>query len=88
MEKHTPGPWTEKASLSKNTVTTKDSAHIPIAFCFSADYRVVKEANANARLIAKAPEMYELLKILKGYIEHASIEDEEIEKLIKEIEGE
>lgn len=55
---HTPGPWKWDQPSVFNT------AGIPIAHIFN--HLDPKEKEANARLIASAPELLEALKILVG----------------------
>lgn len=60
----TPGPWEAKKSLGKTGVSTSDDewriSDLGIGVWGSAP----EEANANARLIAAAPELYEALENL------------------------
>lgn len=59
--KHTPGPWKQKG------VTTANNGHVfcgdvHIADCINCNKLPPKEAEANAKLIAAAPDMVEALK--------------------------
>jgi hypothetical protein len=62
MNKHTPGPWHFNADLSAHDtrlVYGLDGALV--ADCGRIYKRTLEEATANARLIAAAPDMLELL---------------------------
>lgn len=58
MSKHTPGPWHVEVTLSAINV---DSDMGGIAQVFGAD-NPDDETMPNARLLAKSPELYDLLK--------------------------
>ena len=65
MSKHTPGPWT--------AVIEKDDGHVVDTYVVDADEDVVvtpsaKLSEADARLIAAAPEMREVLIDILGWI--------------------
>lgn len=71
--KHTPGPWEVKHSESKpafNVVGKYLGGKYKIARCpYIADVKVEKEeAEANAKLIAAAPDMIEILKEVLPYL--------------------
>ena len=53
MSKHTPGPWTK----SRNVISDQNGQIIA-----AVDYGQSGYVQANARLIAASPEMYEALK--------------------------
>lgn len=63
MSKHTPGPWSTQRALdgSGDVGITAPGVRNVIAECFAAmrhrDERATDEAEANARLIASAPEL-------------------------------
>ena len=61
MNKHTPGPW-----KLRQTFNDDDCSHEidGIALVFRSE-----QANANARLIAAAPELLEALKLVVAYDE-------------------
>lgn len=60
--KHTPGPW-----FADNGYV-QDDGHLEVATC--PDNRNIFETNANARLIAAAPELLSLLKQLHDFVAH------------------
>lgn len=66
MSKHTKGPWIKDNLIvwdGYNTIAEVKTAHE------DASYPEFKRAEANARLIAAAPEMLEALKYCKAYFE-------------------
>jgi len=84
MSAHTPGPWLivqddDFAGLSIRSGNERDASHISyLQIC--ADINGLRkksekyadtEAQANARLIAAAPDMYEALKIARDYMSDA-----------------
>lgn len=68
MSKHTPGPWSNDGS----EVGTGILHEIKIAKCCLVGY---EETRANARLIAAAPEMLELLELSLPYLNDAAKSD-------------
>lgn len=70
MSKHTPGPW-EIAYQDKNGQLVVAGKHIEIVTCWHHCVgSIEKEMHANARLIAKSPEMYDLLKVIADDLRH------------------
>lgn len=66
--KHTPGPWTtEKRVTTEITIRAADKTVIAGARCDS--YLPAYESEANARLIAAAPELLDALETMTGYAE-------------------
>lgn len=67
MNKHTPGPWRVSRGAQADPFSieseTRTIAHVKSAF------RHLGETEANARLIAAAPEMYEQLSMLVRWCE-------------------
>jgi hypothetical protein len=64
--KHTPGPW-EVAYLDKNGQAVVKAEHIEIATCWHHCVgSIEKQMQANARLIAAAPELLEALQEAYG----------------------
>lgn len=63
MSKHTPGPWM-LADDKTRVITNESVPDAEIADCESGFYcsKNISECEANARLIAAAPEMLEALK--------------------------
>ncbi len=82
MNKHTPGPWLwsasptsgEKSLLGSNgAAVIEASAYEGMSFGFAGDETYATQ-NANARLIAAAPELYEALR---GIVADADLYDDE-----------
>lgn len=64
--KHTPGPW-EVDELNNTTVWGKKQRfNMLVAKCGDAQIILQEEAEANARLIAAAPELLEACKKVKS----------------------
>ena len=64
MQKHTLGPWNcNKASAGGREIIVSEVSPVDVAVLSHRD-KTQAEINANARLIAAAPEMYEALKLL------------------------
>lgn len=71
MSKHTPGPWWSHTNGSDFFVTATDfhGANGKVAKCYVADVQKFRnesgedECQANAQLIAAAPDMLEALKV-------------------------
>lgn len=91
MSKHTPGPWERTGRLavygegdfvaicSTRYERTADPAEYPWP-------SNIQESVANARLIAAAPEMYEMLERYRG--EQHCWDADAIDKLMAKIDGE
>jgi hypothetical protein len=70
MSKHTPGPWTWIKSNCSNFVHVEtDTDHMQIATCNRGN---LATRQANAALIAAAPELLELAKAYQSYLEDGS----------------
>lgn len=71
--KHTPGPWVVKGRLVEAPFRLDLGVAQAIAGMTAgsrgASQITVPEAEANARLIAAAPDMLEALKLAKGWLE-------------------
>lgn len=91
--KHTPGPWSANEATITYTqfnITAKDSFIGEVGGGLQSD----DEIEANARLIAEAPTMYEALKMVVGALKDGDGHGDglswreilEIEELIKKIE--
>ena len=91
--KFTPGPWkivgtTPLGKMGAEVIATGDGQPALVIA-----YKHYKEWRANARLISKAPEMYEMLKILESKIPSVDEYDEvahewiDIGRLLTEIDG-
>lgn len=61
MSKHTPGPWTNDVMVS---LTETHEAGLNIGFLNTVNPQRRAEAQANARLIAAAPELLEALQAI------------------------
>jgi hypothetical protein len=68
---HTPGPWVADASHVRTAINTFATPNLPVKhialvnFCKYPDYEIGdREHQANANLIAAAPEMLEVLRWL------------------------
>lgn len=102
MSKHTPGPWkverigiergrTERGMLFR--IDAPDACHVrdsQIAVLYPK--RQFEDAEANARLIAKAPELYEALRNLltvenKSWAAYIRTEFAAARALLAEIDG-
>lgn len=59
MSKHTPGPWTAKTKTTRFAVT---SQHLTVAHVIGLD----AAAKADARLIAAAPDLLEVLRLAEA----------------------
>lgn len=79
MTKHTPGPWLAKCQDNSSFIYEKESydkgnADKLLALVYSYSNSSIgpdrKERNANARLIAAAPELLEALKHAKASMEN------------------
>ena len=89
MSKFTQGPWI--IDTDGNGIYS-DTEEYQVAYISYINYNKNKEMQANARLIAAAPEMYRLLKELHaGYMEYGMIADyhnDKIYELLARIDGE
>jgi len=86
MSKHTPGPW--------HAIKVRANGHRRIITEQGTPIAVVPDSSpADARLIAAAPDMYELLTKIRGHIDSTCRECEskaivpEIDALLDKIEG-
>ena len=65
--KHTPGPWRINTAIRAGEFDVKDAnssgGHAPIAKVRGDKRRTAKQALANARLIAAAPDLLEAAKL-------------------------
>lgn len=71
--KHTPGPWTAEKTAGGYERIQKDGEII--AWTANQQYIPVKEHEANARLIASAPELLEALIDSKILLESLDLQD-------------
>ena len=86
--KHTPGPWSwcavgweEPSGAFDIEATTADGRHVIIASRYDWQHRV-EESEANARLIAAAPELLEALRGLRRWMGPCGL-DEEIDAAMR-----
>ena len=89
MSKFTKAPWIID---NDGDGIYSDTEEYQVAYISYINYNKNKEMQANARLIAAAPEMYELLdEIQKGYLEYGTIADwhcDKIFNILVRIDGE
>lgn len=91
MSAHTPGPWRindqRKSGWMDNGVYISSPANIARIYKLEGGD---KQLFSNARLIAAAPEMLELLKAMRTNeaILHIGARYAEIDEILKKIEGE
>jgi hypothetical protein len=97
MSKHTPGPWNVRFDGKHFNIDATPTGDKPEGQSFFIGYSGMADSEANARLIAAAPEMLEMLKgaaktmrqILRGdmmaKITHADLGD--VEEVIAKAEG-
>lgn len=74
LVKHTPGPWFGQAGFSDDVEITAESREGMVAICsmeLGFTGRIGVEQEANARLIAAAPDLLEALEQLLGNAEIA-----------------
>jgi hypothetical protein len=77
MSKHTPAPWTlGKGKVRVRTEKNNDGRSKLIAECYTTGnavlYPPLEEREANARLIASAPELLEALRAFVNVCDNAS----------------
>ncbi len=68
MSAHTPGPWSVFETVSSGLPIVATPLG-PIAHVLMHSYADAFEVNANARLIAAAPDLLEALKVLLNEVE-------------------
>ena len=66
MSEFTKGKW--RYVETNNTVVINDDRYIPVAFLLGCSMFSKQEYQANGRLMAAAPEMYEMMKNTANYI--------------------
>ena len=82
MSKFTPGPW-EVAYLDENEQAVVKAKHIEIATCWHHCVQSIEqEMHANARLIAAAPEMYEVLRRIR---EGCAFPEDDVQRAIRDV---
>ena len=98
MSNHTPGPWNYKringevgADAAQFTICKTPTIDLITA---NAPYELIEESRANGALIAAAPDMFELLKVLwvnlppSVYQEKCGISEEEFGAVVAKAKGE
>ena len=92
MSKYTPGPWSMSGPMGKDHLQGREpwfwvsadrTLHLQVAAC--PDGFVRGENEANARLIAAAPLLYEACKVALGIVGFGK-EHDQIEAAIKAVE--
>lgn len=87
---HTPGPWFAVDNLKGDGNPARVTVRVPphgqtvVAQCYGAD----SDAEANARLIAQAPAMYDELQRMKGSLVVLRLQkfaDPDVRKLLEEM---
>jgi len=87
MMKHTPGPWKAEQVRNDWKVTSDDYGRIVTRICYP-DPKVDTTVEADARLIAAAPEMYETLKAIAGRFDATDCDEIfRAHELLSRIEG-
>ena len=66
MTQHTPGPW--NVSVEDNNSFICDQDGYTVAEIYARSARLANHVNANARLIASAPELLAALECLDNYV--------------------
>lgn len=79
--KHTPGPWKPDPSLPKVILADDGETLAQTYFVYGDKARDTSQAEANARLIAAAPELLELCKYLRNYARLADLGNDTIARL-------
>ena len=74
---HTPGPWEATGNLVRSLMAKELGSGVMLAECSDRWFVKVNsdEAKANARLIAKAPEMLEALKDVYPHIANDALRE-------------
>lgn len=83
MTKHSPGPW----SVHRMGGSVDDSTNQGIAIIYK-EYRSKSEVDANALLVAAAPDMFEFLEELENQPGILHEDNVKIKRLIKQAKGE
>ena len=68
---HTPAPW--KATKEWNGESWKIKGNYSIATIIATSKASLEEKEANARLIASAPELLAMLELATRYLEHPDV---------------
>lgn len=85
MSQHTPGPWRVSIGSGRpNSVGIRDGAYRLVAEAHQLTVGAYDDLDANASLIAKAPEMYDYLLRIGCYCP-VDVQDQ-IRALLREIE--
>ena len=71
MSKHTPGPWQVGCKISSTGVWTPDGTLVALTHSSTRNYKrdeQIAEQNANALLIAAAPDLLEALQYAHDFL--------------------
>lgn len=83
MNKHTPGPWHFRAAIQEGQFVVRDrkssGGFADIARVKGDKRSTLAQAEANARLIAAAPDLFELVKAMLANFHDQECSDEVIE---------
>lgn len=79
MSKHTPGPWNVTVNYEDEAFSIDDSLGFPIAIALKIE--------ANARLIAAAPDLLEACKLALSSCEPHSVVHRKISDAVTKAEG-
>lgn len=75
---HTPGPWAIDSDVSTDVIRMDGSRdRIGVADCMSFDGPEIEECEANARLIAAAPDLLEAVLLAHKYMGIVNFDYEE-----------
>lgn len=84
MSKHTPGPWSAEVDRENDHEINIVSGNRPfVATAWPANHQEDKEQEANARLIAAAPELLEALRIVRDTLPHINGNASSVNSLLK-----
>jgi hypothetical protein len=84
MTEHTPGPWTDEPwGTTARVIEAGNGATLAIVHCYlRTDWPNVAQRDANARLIAAAPELLAALQRAEGIVSfHAGVADKTVSPL-------
>lgn len=77
MTQHTPGPWAAEPAITGEVDIISDAARLPVCTVpkLHPGRMSPKERQANARLIAAAPQLFEALQLAEATIERLNRHD-------------
>lgn len=89
--KHTKGPWVAKKHDALAYFIGHEGTNIGLCGFYADNERTPEEAEANARLIAAAPELLECLKVCWDYVQANGVKNyswaQRIRKALEAAEG-